>query len=1069
MSFTNSIRTIPEAGQLVTLRGRRFCVTDVCASTSSANIVRSRQTANHHLVKVKSVEDDDLGAELEVIWELEIDAATYETRELPYPEGLDSADRLDAFLDAVRWGAASSADVRNIQSPFRSGIDIEDYQLDPVVRAIQMPRVSLLIADDVGLGKTIEAGLVAQEMMLRQRVQKILVVCPSSLQVQWQQQMRDKFGLDFRIVNSELMKQLRRTREIHVNPWTHYPRLITSIDFLKRDRPLRLMREVLPQEGESIYPRRFDLLIVDEAHNVAPSGSGNYAIDSQRTAAIRLLAPHFEHKMFLTATPHNGYPESFTALLELLDCQRFARGVSPDRSQLEVVMVRRLKRELPPKWDGTPRFPKRQLEAIAVDYTLEEKAVNRMLGEYTNLRRKNARDNIELYSTEFVLKLLKKRLFSSPAAFLTTLEKHQESIESKHRKSRTSLQKSNLGILRRQLAGLEEDFADDEMYEDTASSVLDITSRLFSELSTEEKQLLEQMLDWAVTAERNPDAKAQQLLAWLEEVIRPNRKWSNERVIIFTEYRATQKWLYDLLASRGFGEITGRSTFGGNLQTTPTKDNRLMTMYGGMKPDEREQVKAAFQANPQVSTVRILLATDAASEGLDLQNYCSNLIHYEIPWNPNRMEQRNGRIDRHGQKAQAVKIYHFVGKNYAQTNPQGVAPGELDGDLEFLMRAALKVNNIREDLGKVGAVIATQVEEAMLGKGRVLDTAEAEEQGVAVRQMFKFERQINDRIAQLKEHLDETRSTLRLEPENIETVVKIGLELAEQQPLQPVPNRAGIYHLPAFRGSWVNCTQGLPDPHTGEIRAVTFNPDLTRGREDLVLIHLNHPLVQMCLRLLRAEVWSRGSQKNLHRVTAKVVPNSVLEFPAVVAYGRLLILGNDSQKLHEEVITAGGILKEGRFSRLNVLKISEALAAANASEIKDSTKESLVKLWDSYQESLLNSLEKRSEERTQALEKSLQRRCDKEVADLTAILTELQRSIEQELAEFAKPLQLKLDLFNDAEQQQLESNRNSLKARLEDIPQEIEQETKLIKDRFGNLSSRLFPLAIAFLIPQKYA
>jgi exonuclease VII large subunit len=152
-----------------------------------------------------------------------------------------------------------------------------------------------------------------------------------------------------------------------------------------------------------------------------------------------------------------------------------------------------------------------------------------------------------------------------------------------------------------------------------------------------------------------------------------------------------------------------------------------------------------------------------------------------------------------------------------------------------------------------------------------------------------------------------------------------------------------------------------------------------------------------------------------------------------------------------------------------VLKISEALSASKGGEIKESTKESLVKLWDSYQESLLNSLEKRTEERTQALEKSLQRRCDKEVADFTAILTELQRSIEQELTEFAKPLQLKLDLFNDAEQQQLESNRNSLKARLEDIPQEIEQETKLIKDRFANLSSRLFPLAIAFLIPQKYA
>ncbi len=157
-----------------------------------------------------------------------------------------------------------------------------------------MPRVNLLIADDVGLGKTIEAGMTALELVLRHRVRRVLVACPASLQVQWKEQMRDKFGLDFRIVDSDLMKELRRKRGIHVNPWTHFPRLFTSIDFLKRERPLRLFREVLPQEGESIYPRRFDLLILDEAHNCAPSGRGKYAADSLRTEAVRLLAPDGE-------------------------------------------------------------------------------------------------------------------------------------------------------------------------------------------------------------------------------------------------------------------------------------------------------------------------------------------------------------------------------------------------------------------------------------------------------------------------------------------------------------------------------------------------------------------------------------------------------------------------------------------------------------------------------------------------------------------------------------------------------------------------------------------------------
>ena len=130
-------------------------------------------------------------------------------RRSPCPNPRDSTilARLDAFLDAVRWGAASSADVKNVQSPFRSGIDIEDYQLDPVVRAIQMPRVNLLIADDVGIGKTIECGMVKLELVIRHRARRILVVCPASLQVQWRDQMRDKFGLDYRIVDSELMRR----------------------------------------------------------------------------------------------------------------------------------------------------------------------------------------------------------------------------------------------------------------------------------------------------------------------------------------------------------------------------------------------------------------------------------------------------------------------------------------------------------------------------------------------------------------------------------------------------------------------------------------------------------------------------------------------------------------------------------------------------------------------------------------------------------------------------------------------------------------------------------------------
>ncbi len=163
--------------------------------------------------------------------------------------------------------------------------------------------------------------------------------------------------------------------------------------------------------------------------------------------------------------------------------------------------------------------------------------------------------------------------------------------------------------------------------------------------------------------------------------------------------------------------------------------------------------------------VRILLATDAASEGIDLQNHCHRLIHYEIPWNPNRLEQRNGRVDRHGQKAKAVLIYHFVGRGWNERKSAIGKPGDLEGDLEFLMRAAQKVENIRQDLGKVGPVIAERVQRAMLGHDSGLDTTVAEREAAAARKMYRFERNVRDQIAKLRDRLQESRRELRVSPE----------------------------------------------------------------------------------------------------------------------------------------------------------------------------------------------------------------------------------------------------------------------------------------------------------------
>lgn len=1039
------LRSVPEQGQLALVRQRRYVVTDVRRGATSAQPVDRPQ----HLVSLASIEDDALGEELQVVWEIEPGARAFEKMELPDPKGFDQPAHLEAFLDAVRWGAASIADTRQLQSPFRSGIEIESYQLDPVVRAIQMPRVNLLIADDVGLGKTIESGMVVLELMLRHRANRVLVVCPSSLQIKWRDEMLEKFGLDFAIVDSALIKRLRRERGLYANPWTHFPRLITSMDYLKREYPLRMFREAVAHDGARPGLRDFDILIVDEAHNVAPSGTGNFALDSQRTQALREIGKHFEHKLFLTATPHNGYKESFSALLELLDDQRFARSVAPEPAQLRAVMVRRLKSEIK-NWDGSDKFARRTLEHIPVDYSAEEQRVHALLTEYSKLRADGYRDNPERFATEFVLKLLKKRLFSSPQAFLNTLNRHRAALR---KSARYEALTRSAGALARIFEQAEEDYSDDAEQQEAELEALEAAARAFRPSSAAETQILNDLAGWAERAAAQLESKADKLVKWLESVVRPNGHWNQERVIIFTEYRDTQKWLHDHLATRGFKE-----------------GDRLELLYGAQDTDDRERIKAAFQFDPKDSPIRILLATDAASEGIDLQRHCHRLIHYEIPWNPNRLEQRNGRIDRHGQRAPEVRVYHFVASGFREETEFAEGSGaSLAADLEFLYRAAKKVQQIREDLGKVGPVIAEQVEEAMLGKRRRLDTARAERENEPVKRLLRFEQNIRELSRRHAEQLDETRRDLHLTPANIAAVVHIALDLARQPRLIPtaLDGIAHAFTVPRFADpSWQPCMAGLIHPHTGLQRPITFDPEAAAGRDDIVLAHLNHRLVQRCLRLLRAEVWAPADRQKIHRVTVRTVPRAALRAPAVLAHARLTVVSSDSHRLHEELIVAGGIIQEGRLERWNVTQTADVLAAAANGEAPDSIRQRLTALWPQLTRPLLAALDARGRDRTDSIRKQLADRAEDETAKITAILRELEAAIQ---AEIGRAPDQQLSLFTEAEREQEQRNRDFLASRLAELPTELVRETEAIRRRYADPQPRLFPVAVTFLVPEGLA
>jgi len=1032
-------QTPPEIGQVVSVRQKKFVVTNIQESMLDSQFINDVTLQDTHLVRLSSIEDDDMGSELLVIWEVEPGVSVEEKVKLPSPgRGFDEPDTLDAFMHAVQWGAITT-DVNQLQAPFRSGIQPEDYQLEPLIRALQMPRVNLLVADDVGLGKTIEAGLVVQELLFRNRAHSILIVCPAGLQMHWQEQMQDKFGLDFRIIGSDAFAQLRRTRGIHVNPWSHFPRLITSIDFFKRDYPLRLFRELLPSNID--YPREFDILIVDEAHNVSPAGSGNYAVDSLRTQAVSLIAPHFEHRLFLSATPHNGYQESFTSLLAMLDNQRFARGVPPHQDQLEKTMVRRLKSDIV-NWDGTPRFPQRRIEPIFVNYTDAEKQAHDLLNQYRSLRLSNPEG--KSIADEFVLKLLKKRLFSSPAAFLGTLEVHLQTISKPKSKE---IERPKIGELRRAISVTEDTFATDQELDEALVRATTTATRTQRPLSQDEEKVIEQLRHWGITESSRADSKAKELIKWLSKTLKPDGKWNDERVIIFTEYRATQSYLQTILAAHGF-----------------TQGDRLKVFYGGMDPEDREHIQNEFQADPSLSPLRILLATDTASEGIDLQKHCHRLIHYEIPWNPNRMEQRNGRIDRYGQKYEP-ELYHFVGKK-----PEEIKPGaaSLDDDLEFLWVAVNKVNNIRQDLGSVGPVIASSIEEAMLGRTRILDTSIAEMKAQQLRRYTRFQADQKERIRKARELQIKSQNDLNLTPDNVHKVVETALILAEKPPLIPAMDILGLdgkaYYLPELTGSWEKCTVGLSHPFTGRVRPIVFDAALAKDRDDVVLAHLNHPLVQMSLRLLRAEIWSPETERGLNRVTIRVVPDNLLDTPAAMAYGRLVLLGGDNQRLNEEIISAGGEIREGVFRRIpQVGRVTQLLNQSQAKTISKNIKISLQQVWENIEPNLMLALEARVKQRIDGLQRELTNNEEKECEDITAILSDLASSIEKELSEEA-PVQL--ELWNDEERDQLRRDEEALRFRLKQIPGELENELERIRTHYSNPQPRMYPVSVIFLIPE---
>ena len=698
----------PEVGDLVQLRSRRWLVEEV---------VRPNNQSETPIVRLACADDDAQGQMLEVFWDYELDRRilTGEGWENLAAEGFDNPRHFSAFLHTLRWNCVTATDPNLFQAPFRAGIKIDAYQMEPLRKALRLPRVNLFIADDTGLGKTIEAGLIARELLLRKKVKTIVVATPPSVLEQWKAELEERFGLVFELLDRAYLTRMRRERGFGVNPWRTHSRFLISHNLLIDPTYTDLMREWLgPMLPGS-------LLILDEAHHAAPASGGRYGIETKFTRAVRDLAGRFEHRLFLSATPHNGHSNSFSTLLELLDPYRFTRGVKVrGRKALEDIMVRRLKEDIREVQGG---FPKREVVRVVIDglpNDAPELVLSRLLDEYRTAREERFANTTRRAQAAAGLLVigLQQRLLSSIEAFARSLKVHRATVERQWEKGRVAAADATKASEREAELFTTAPDADDERGEWTpeeleaeeTAEIESITATAEAEsprdataevLWRREQALLDRMQEIAEKWRHLPDAKTRQLIDWLRNNLCSDLptygravqgkppKWNNRRVLIFRENReGTKRYLKTILEQA--------------IEGTDRADERIEVIDGLTSSARRKEIQRRFNTAPSKDPLRILLATDAAREGLNFQAHCADLFHFDLPWNPGRIEQRNGRIDRKLQPAPEVRCHYFV-------LPQRVE----DRVLDVLVR---KTETIKKELGSLSKVIDDDIERR-LGQG----------------------------------------------------------------------------------------------------------------------------------------------------------------------------------------------------------------------------------------------------------------------------------------------------------------------------------------------------------------
>jgi superfamily II DNA or RNA helicase len=533
-----------------------------------------------------------------------------------------------AKVAEVLEGSTSTTDGHVLLAPMESNVIPLPHQIHALSRAISGDRVRYLLADEVGLGKTIEAGLVMRELKLRGLVRRVLVVSPKGIATQWVAEMQTHFNEQFQLVLGDDISTLQRLApgaDQRSSAWSMFDQVIVSLDSVKpmdkrRGWTAERVAEYNRSRFEDLITAGWDLVVVDEAHRL-----GGSTDQVARYKLGRGLAEAAPYVLLLSATPHQGKTDAFHRLMSLLDDDAFPDMDSVSRERVAPYVIRTEKRKAIDA-DGKPLFKPRRTQMAPVAWESRHHLQQLLYEAVTNYVREGYNQALREKKRHigFLMILMQRLVVSSTRATRTTLERRLAVLKEGEQQASLRLAEFENG------AEGSESF--DELYDMDGQELLDELMKSHVSALQSEGSHVETLLEAAVRCEQaGPDAKAEALIEWVYK-LQAEENEPDLKVLLFTEFVSTQQMVKEFLEARGIS---------------------VVTLNGSMDMDERQRAQDAFRGQ-----ARVLVSTDAGGEGLNLQ-FCHVIINYDLPWNPMRIEQRIGRVDRIGQ-CKTVQAINFV-------------------------------------------------------------------------------------------------------------------------------------------------------------------------------------------------------------------------------------------------------------------------------------------------------------------------------------------------------------------------------------------------------------------------